>query len=161
MCLVLGRVRRLERAADSDIPERGGLPKRERPAPAQLPSWRAPPRLAGEQDPDEHAPSSRLFRSSSRLFQQGELRGAEGRAEYRPPNQSLGAVHGWSCCRVGSNGAVSAVVLTFSNGHDAVKTTVHDGAYSVDLAADTWEVHSDDHNICATGLRVTSSRAEL
>jgi|SRR5581483_870768 len=62
--------------------------------------------------------------------------------------------------RPGENGAVPAVVLTFSNGHGAVNTTVHDGAYSVDLAADTWDVHSDDHNVCATGLRVTAGASQ-
>jgi hypothetical protein len=61
--------------------------------------------------------------------------------------------------RPGEN-VVPALTLTFSNGKTSVKTTVHDSRYTVDLPAGTWEVHADDGNLCATGLRVTARASQ-
>jgi hypothetical protein len=58
------------------------------------------------------------------------------------------------------NGVVPALTLTFRDGKTSVKTTVQDGVYSVDLPAGTWDVHSDDGDLCATGLRVAPGASQ-
>ena len=59
-----------------------------------------------------------------------------------------------------ANGVIPALRLTFSDGKTTVKTTVDDGSYSVDLPAGTWQVHSDDGGVCATGLRVAAAGSQ-
>jgi hypothetical protein len=56
--------------------------------------------------------------------------------------------------RPGDNSPIPALTLTFNDGKSTVQTTVHDGTYTVDLQAGTWDVRSDDGNLCATGLTV-------
>jgi hypothetical protein len=56
--------------------------------------------------------------------------------------------------RPGENGVIPPLTLTFSDGNRTVKATVLDGRYTVDLPAGTWEVRSDDANLCATGIKV-------
>lgn len=56
--------------------------------------------------------------------------------------------------RPGENGVIPPLTLTFSDGNRTVKATVLNGSYSVDLPAATWEVRSDDSNLCATGIKV-------
>ena len=62
--------------------------------------------------------------------------------------------------RPGENGAIPALALTFTSGEATAKTTVQEGAYIVDLPAGTWEVHSDDGNLCATSLGVTAGASQ-
>jgi len=62
--------------------------------------------------------------------------------------------------RPAENGAVPALVLTFRNGDATVQATEHDGTYTVDLPAGTWEVHADDGNLCARGLRIVAGAAQ-
>lgn len=53
-------------------------------------------------------------------------------------------------------GTIPPLTLEFSDGNITVKTTTHNGGYTVDLPAGTWEVHADDGNLCATGLSVVA-----
>ena len=62
--------------------------------------------------------------------------------------------------RPGENGAIPDLTLSFSDGRTTIKATVHDARYTVDLPAGTWEVHSDDGNVCATGLRVAAAAVQ-
>ena len=59
--------------------------------------------------------------------------------------------------RPGDNSSIPTLTLTFGDGQSTVETTVHDGVYTVDLRAGTWDVHSDDGNLCATGLSVRAT----
>jgi hypothetical protein len=62
--------------------------------------------------------------------------------------------------RPGDNTPIPSLTLRFSDGRRTVETTVEDGRYTVDLPAGTWEVHSDDDNVCATGLRVVAAASQ-
>jgi hypothetical protein len=59
--------------------------------------------------------------------------------------------------RPGENRQIPQLTLEFSDGTSNVKTTVNDGVYTLDLPAGTWDVRSDDDNVCATGLRVVAA----
>ena len=59
--------------------------------------------------------------------------------------------------RPGEDRPIPALTLTFSDGKQTVETTVHDGRYTLDLPPGTWEVHSGDGTVCATGLRVVAA----
>jgi outer membrane murein-binding lipoprotein Lpp len=59
--------------------------------------------------------------------------------------------------RPGDDSPRPALTLTFNDGKSTVHTTVHDGTYTVDLPAGTWDVRSDDASLCATGLAVRAA----
>ena len=60
----------------------------------------------------------------------------------------------------GDSAPIPSLTLRFSDGKRTVETSVEDGQYTVDLPAGTWEVHSADDNVCATGLRVVAAASQ-
>jgi len=89
----------------------------------------------------------------------GESSGSNGRTSTSQSLAGLAAGEGRLTGQVGpgrpgENGVIPPLTLTFSDGNRTVKATVLNGRYTVDLPAGTWEVRSDDSDLCATGIKV-------